>query len=199
MEPEEIYSIFYEKDNRSKINSADEFIRTYEANKEQIESHENHFYERIKIEYAIILGYNEEYKRALPLLTTNIELMLHPNFDNPLMVTEGYLKTSRFLKAQSLYYTKNLNQAKVLFSELHKEYPNNDIYKNWVKSSIHWKFQKSINYLYLVAGISFIIHMILLRFETSNWELAFLIIGIGSLITTAIFSLLSKFKQKKIK
>ncbi|MEN8928394.1 MAG: hypothetical protein ABF242_08280 [Flavobacteriales bacterium] len=195
MQSEEIYSIFYKIDSRSRMNSAEEFIRTYEEHKEQIESEDNYFYQRIRIEYATTLGLNEEYKRALSLLTKNIELMSKSDFDNPLMVTEGYLKSSRFLKAQSLYYTRNLKEAKIIFSELHKEYPNNDIYKNWLKSSIHWKFQKWIDLLWWNIAIFITLNSILNWFKIKTFEDINIWIVIISFLLIPMLILISKMKQ----
>ena len=198
MEPVEIYALFYEKNNDSKMNSTDEFIRTYESHKEKIESEENDFFERIRVEYATALGHNEEYIKALPLLTKNIEILTKPNNDNPLLVTESYLKSSRFLKAQSLYFTKDLHGAKAIFSKLNKEYPNNDIYKNWLKSSIHWKYQQTINILWGISAFSVVINSIFNWFKLKIWgEISISIIIICLLLIPTLI-VISKQKQKNV-
>ena len=194
------YILFFtKKNNKHKDNSIDDFIRIYEFHKEIIESEENHFYQRIRIDFAIYLSYNEEYTRAVPLLNKNIEILTSKNYDNPLLVTESYLKGTLFEKGKSFYYTRKLNESQAIFNQLHIDYPNNDIYKDWLKSSIHFNYQKFSNYLWIIVGASLFLNIILGRLKYDNLEFYSIIIGLISIILIGVIHLLSKLKQNKIK
>lgn len=198
MEIEEIYMLFYGKDIE-RTRSLDDLIKLFETHQSKIESSNTKFSDRLLFNYSLDLAKNEEYNRAIPYLEKSISTVSNPAYENNILNRESYFKELRLMKAVSFYYTKKIKESKAVFNQLYKDYPNNDTYKDWLKSSIHWRYQQLSNYLWGVAGICFLLEFFFSRIFKSNWNELFLFVGILSMATIGILYLISKFNQKKIK
>ena len=197
MEIEEIYQFFY-SEGKLRQNNNEKFLRDIENYLTIIESEDNIYFDRLNYDYAISLVDNEEYSRALPLIKHCLTKIKKENYQNNLIDIESYTKSLEFNTARSLYFTKKLNESKIIFSELHEKYPNNDIYKNWLKSSIHWKYQQTINILWIISAFAIGINSISNWFKLKIWGDISISITIICLLLIPTLILISKQQQKKV-
>ena len=183
----------------------DEFIRTFEQNRDLISSQkwgvDNKLDNQILhlfSSYAMHLSNRERYKEAKIAIKEAIGLFdTHPIYSkNDLFKTETY-EQLYFHQAAVTYYLSDYKKSKQAFSFLHERFPNNETYKIWLDSFRELKLKKLSNWAFNIAGILFSVSVFLDIFEVDKLSLIVLTAASPFILSFIILKGMIYLKRKK--
>jgi len=117
-------------------------------------------------------------------------LRRHPEFNKDKLFDIPFYEQLNFHKALVLNSLKEYKKSMLIFKQLHKYFPNNDRYLNWIDSLRITKYDiNSIIWL----GITFII--IILRIPLKKWDLALYDISFYLLNIVFLFAIIFLIKR----
>ncbi len=169
------------------------FIRYFESNSDAIEKLDDNdeeqkgFKLKMNGDYGLCLAGSGSTDKAIKVLATFI-----PRFEQ-----ESGLNDTDLLKAayyehllwafgSSLYYTDKVDETEKIFERLVKMQPDNQKYKNWLRSTKEKRFSKLKKGLYISVFTWLFIDILFIRSMDSGLKGIFLMSGAGVVCGTII-------------
>lgn len=159
----EIEALYENYESETKSKSHKDYIDFYEANKAVIEGGDTStwsvdaiYITNMTSGYALSLSYYGSSRKSLPYLDKAIELFENLN-ENDFLSKDNSCETLRWIRGKENHNQKNYIDAAKDFTYLVEHYPDNDIYKNWLKSSLTNRTEQLNNFAWVGAGITFAI------------------------------------------
>jgi len=145
------------------------FVEFHDHNRILIEgqniSSNNLIYDRVTrltSDYAHSLIHNENYTKAKPEIEKALKLFNeHPEYKDQDLLEIKYYETLIFDRAVVNHYTKNYKEAIVDLTLLSNKFPDDEKFKNWLKSAKLYKLVKLETYLYITVGVTSLLGILL--------------------------------------
>lgn len=141
----------------------DVYLETYEQYKDVIETSElntpDQIVARVRLtsDYAAVLHSKCRYSAALPYLNQSIQLweVYENEWNKPLLQSERYEKL-RFFKGVALSNLKKPKDAKQEFEWLVANYPQNELYANWILGLKKQRINRFANVAIIIAFVGYL-------------------------------------------
>ena len=141
---------------------------------------------RLKSDYAHSLIHNESHAKAKPEIDKALKLFEnHPDYNEKDLLDIKYYETLIFDRAVVNFYSKNYKEAVEDFKTLTQKFPDDEKFRNWLKSTEAYKLVKFEKVLYIILAVTLFADLFLedLNPLLDNLITVIFILGLSSIVT----------------